>query len=130
MGLDQIPLSPADRTRATVAPNVDATRSELMKKGSAAELLFKKEAEGRQHEELMCVIGVVRHGDRTPKQKLKMTVTNERFLSLFETYGEPGSAEVGDLKLKSAVQLGDVLRATREIIDMYQDQKGFDLDDR
>lgn len=27
------------------------------------------------HEELRCVLAVVRHGDRTPKQKMKMKVT-------------------------------------------------------
>lgn len=27
------------------------------------------------HEELRCVLAVVRHGDRTPKQKMKMKIT-------------------------------------------------------
>ena len=27
------------------------------------------------HEELRCVLAVIRHGDRTPKQKMKMKVT-------------------------------------------------------
>ena len=30
--------------------------------------------------ELRCVIAVVRHGDRTPKQKMKMVVTHERLV--------------------------------------------------
>ena len=30
------------------------------------------------HEELRCVLAVVRHGDRTPKQKMKMKVTQVR----------------------------------------------------
>lgn len=30
-------------------------------------------------EELRCVIGVIRHGDRTPKQKMKMKVNNSLF---------------------------------------------------
>ena len=31
---------------------------------------------GRGHyEELRCVLAVIRHGDRTPKQKMKMKVT-------------------------------------------------------
>lgn len=135
MGLHQIPRplnegsGPKEltgRRRSDAA----APLSDLMKKGSAAELLFNKPSTGGEHEELMCVIGIVRHGDRTPKQKLKMVVTNERFLSLFEKYGEIENNEVADLKLKSAVQLGDVLRVTREIIDVYQDQNGFDVDDR
>ena len=30
------------------------------------------------HEELRCVLAVIRHGDRTPKQKMKMKVTQVR----------------------------------------------------
>jgi len=29
--------------------------------------------------ELQCVIAVMRHGDRTPKQKMKMVVTHQRY---------------------------------------------------
>ena len=29
--------------------------------------------------ELRCVIAIIRHGDRTPKQKMKMVVTHERY---------------------------------------------------
>mmetsp|Transcript_13732 Transcript_13732/g.24396 ORF Transcript_13732/g.24396 Transcript_13732/m.24396 type:complete len:1129 (+) Transcript_13732:620-4006(+) len=60
------------------------------------------------HEELRCVIAVVRHGDRTPKQKLKLKVTNGELLALFDKYGDRTSRE--ELKLKSAKQLSDVLR--------------------
>ena len=35
------------------------------------------------NEELRCVLAVVRHGDRTPKQKLKLNVTQPAFLALF-----------------------------------------------
>ncbi|KAK1302470.1 hypothetical protein QJS10_CPB12g00820 [Acorus calamus] len=46
-----------------------------------------------QSEELRCVIAVIRHGDRTPKQKVKLKT-----------------------KLKSAVQLQDLLDATRMLV--------------
>jgi len=50
--------------------------------------------------ELRCVVAIIRHGDRTPKQKMKMVVTHEklvmtyfllfiflkRFIQLFEKY--------------------------------------------
>jgi hypothetical protein len=36
------------------------------------------EEDGRPSEELRCVLAVVRHGDRTPKQKIKIKVTQVR----------------------------------------------------
>lgn len=32
----------------------------------------------RPDEELRCVLAIIRHGDRTPKQKMKMKVTQVR----------------------------------------------------
>jgi inositol hexakisphosphate/diphosphoinositol-pentakisphosphate kinase len=49
-----------------------------------AELLALSDDEGPQ-EELRCVLAVVRHGDRTPKQKMKMKVTDPRLLNLICT---------------------------------------------
>jgi inositol hexakisphosphate/diphosphoinositol-pentakisphosphate kinase len=39
-----------------------------------------------QSEELRCVIAVLRHGDRTPKAKLKMKVTQDKLLNLMMKY--------------------------------------------
>uniref|UniRef100_A0A672F1L2 Inositol hexakisphosphate and diphosphoinositol-pentakisphosphate kinase n=1 Tax=Salarias fasciatus TaxID=181472 RepID=A0A672F1L2_SALFA len=52
--------------------------------------------------ELRCVIAVIRHGDRTPKQKMKMEVRNPMFFDLFEKYG---GYKTGKLKLKKPKQL-------------------------
>ena len=43
------------------------------------------------------MIGVIRHGDRTPKQKMKMLVTHKKFFDLFE---ELNGYESGHLKIK------------------------------
>ncbi|KAM7397092.1 hypothetical protein PAMP_020089 [Pampus punctatissimus] len=52
--------------------------------------------------ELRCVIAIIRHGDRTPKQKMKMEVRHPLFFELFEKYGGYKS---GKLKLKKPKQL-------------------------
>ena len=110
--------------------------------GSADKLSAK-----RAHEELRAVIAIVRHGDRTPKQKLKMIVQDRRFMALFAKYGKEkdkdkasesmtysvmgatpspsamsppppirSPVELPELKLKTAKELGDVLRITNEIL--------------
>uniref|UniRef100_A0A671LCD2 Inositol hexakisphosphate and diphosphoinositol-pentakisphosphate kinase n=1 Tax=Sinocyclocheilus anshuiensis TaxID=1608454 RepID=A0A671LCD2_9TELE len=63
--------------------------------------------------ELRCVIAVIRHGDRTPKQKMKMEVRNPMFFELFEKYG---GYKTGKLKLKKPKQLQEVLDITRTLL--------------
>ncbi|XP_059670273.1 inositol hexakisphosphate and diphosphoinositol-pentakisphosphate kinase VIP2-like isoform X2 [Cornus florida] len=67
-----------------------------------------------QAEELRCVIAVIRHGDRTPKQKVKLKVTEEKLLNLMLKYN--GGRPRSETKLKSAVQLQDLLDATRILV--------------
>lgn len=69
--------------------------------------------------ELRCVIAVMRHGDRTPKQKMKMEVRNELFFQLFEKYG--GTKE-NNLKLKRPSQLQEVLDIARKLLKDSSDQ--------
>ncbi|XP_017174521.1 inositol hexakisphosphate and diphosphoinositol-pentakisphosphate kinase 1 isoform X33 [Mus musculus] len=63
--------------------------------------------------ELRCVIAIIRHGDRTPKQKMKMEVTHPRFFALFEKHG---GYKTGKLKLKRPEQLQEVLDITRLLL--------------
>ncbi|CAN1272342.1 Inositol hexakisphosphate and diphosphoinositol-pentakisphosphate kinase VIP2 [Linum perenne] len=67
-----------------------------------------------QSEELRCVITIIRHGDRTPKQKVKLKVTEEKLLNLMLKYN--GGKPRAETKLKSAVQLQDLLDATRMLV--------------
>ncbi len=59
------------------------------------------------------MIAVMRHGDRTPKQKMKMEVGNKLFFDLFEKYG---GMKDGNLKLKRPSQLQEVLDIARKLI--------------
>ncbi|XP_072439718.1 inositol hexakisphosphate and diphosphoinositol-pentakisphosphate kinase 2 [Chiloscyllium punctatum] len=63
--------------------------------------------------ELRCVIAVIRHGDRTPKQKMKMEVRHQRFFELFEKYS---GYKAGKIKLKKPKQLQEVLDIARHLL--------------
>ncbi|XP_047952812.1 inositol hexakisphosphate and diphosphoinositol-pentakisphosphate kinase VIP2-like isoform X1 [Salvia hispanica] len=77
-----------------------------------------------QSEELRSVIAIVRHGDRTPKQKVKLRVTEEKLLNLMLKYN--GGKPRAETKLKSAVQLQDLLDATRILVPRTRPDHGSD----
>ncbi|KAA0169248.1 hypothetical protein FNF28_02202 [Cafeteria roenbergensis] len=68
----------------------------------------------KRHEELRCVLAVIRHGDRTPKQKMKMKVSDPRLLALHRRHSRGPRQEA---KLKSAQQLQVVLETVRKIME-------------
>ncbi|CAF4265508.1 unnamed protein product, partial [Rotaria sp. Silwood2] len=70
--------------------------------------------------ELRCVIAVIRHGDRTPKQKMKMVVLHSLFFQLFEKYNGPKN---GHLKLKHPGQLQEVLDIARTLLKELDDNR-------
>ncbi|XP_060057199.1 inositol hexakisphosphate and diphosphoinositol-pentakisphosphate kinase 2 isoform X5 [Erinaceus europaeus] len=63
--------------------------------------------------ELRCVIAVIRHGDRTPKQKMKMEVRHQKFFDLFE---KCDGYKSGKLKLKKPKQLQAMLDISRQLL--------------
>uniref|UniRef100_A0AAY4D7X1 Inositol hexakisphosphate and diphosphoinositol-pentakisphosphate kinase n=1 Tax=Denticeps clupeoides TaxID=299321 RepID=A0AAY4D7X1_9TELE len=77
--------------------------------------------------ELRCVIAVIRHGDRTPKQKMKMEVHNPMFFELFEKYGGYKS---GKLKLKKPKQLQEVLDITRQLLADLGQHTGCEIEEK
>ncbi|KAL3993393.1 hemicentin [Sarotherodon galilaeus] len=77
--------------------------------------------------ELRCVIAVIRHGDRTPKQKMKMEVRNPMFFDLFEKYG---GYKTGKLKLKKPKQLQEVLDITRQLLAEIGQQNDCEVEEK
>ncbi|XP_069910206.1 inositol hexakisphosphate and diphosphoinositol-pentakisphosphate kinase 1 isoform X15 [Oryctolagus cuniculus] len=77
--------------------------------------------------ELRCVIAIIRHGDRTPKQKMKMEVTHPRFFTLFEKHG---GYKTGKLKLKRPEQLQEVLDITRLLLAELEQEPGGEIEEK
>jgi inositol hexakisphosphate/diphosphoinositol-pentakisphosphate kinase len=73
-----------------------------------------------QPEELRCVIAVIRHGDRTPKQKMKIKCSIPKYLDYFHRYiykyNNNTNKPEKDLKVKQRSCLIEFLETTREII--------------
>lgn len=67
-------------------------------------------------EELRCVLCVVRHGDRTPKQKLKIKLTRSQgsLIDLLKKYGSGKKRK--EAKLKSPQQLQELLDVIRGLL--------------
>ena len=67
--------------------------------------------------ELRCVVAIIRHGDRTPKQKMKIEVRHNRFFELFERHGGgPGEGQRQEIKLKKPKYLQELLELLRELL--------------
>ncbi|CAB4055053.1 PPIP5K [Lepeophtheirus salmonis] len=65
--------------------------------------------------ELRCVVGVIRHGDRTPKQKMKLEVRHPKFFDIFRRYSE--GHKFARIKLKKPQQLQEILDIVRELLE-------------
>ncbi|XP_043205881.1 inositol hexakisphosphate and diphosphoinositol-pentakisphosphate kinase-like isoform X4 [Amphibalanus amphitrite] len=68
--------------------------------------------------ELRCAIAVIRHGDRTPKQKMKMEIRHEKFFAIFHKYD---GGQQGHIKLKKPKQLQEILDVARELLEVSPD---------
>ncbi|GAU99688.1 hypothetical protein RvY_10649 [Ramazzottius varieornatus] len=72
--------------------------------------------------ELRCVVAVMRHGDRTPKQKMKMEVSHPAFFAIYTSYGGRLDAEGREIKLKKPKQLQEILDVTRDMLASHLDE--------
>jgi inositol hexakisphosphate/diphosphoinositol-pentakisphosphate kinase len=60
-------------------------------------------------EELRSIVAIFRHGDRSPKQKMKLTTTDPRFLAFFK-------GDSKELKIKDPTGLTKLLEISNEIL--------------
>ncbi|XP_074107628.1 inositol hexakisphosphate and diphosphoinositol-pentakisphosphate kinase isoform X11 [Cotesia typhae] len=67
--------------------------------------------------ELRCVVAVIRHGDRTPKQKMKVEVRHPKFFEIFKKYD---GYKHGHVKLKRPKQLQEILDTARSLLTEIQ----------
>ena len=75
-------------------------------------------------EELRCVIAVIRHGDRTPKQKLKVNMKEPSILQYFHDHSTDCKKE---LKVKAKAPLTEFLETIRKTLKEL-DEKNNDKD--
>lgn len=82
--------------------------------------------------ELRCVVAVIRHGDRTPKQKMKVEVRHPKFVTIymqfknylylyfffrfFEIFEKYDGYKHGHVKLKRPKQLQEILDIARSLL--------------
>jgi inositol hexakisphosphate/diphosphoinositol-pentakisphosphate kinase len=67
--------------------------------------------------ELRCVIGVIRHADRTPKQKMKMIVTHTYFFDLFDEWD---GYSRGSVKIKKPKNLQTIMDIACKLLDQVE----------
>jgi inositol hexakisphosphate/diphosphoinositol-pentakisphosphate kinase len=69
---------------------------------------------GSHQEELRCVLAIVRHGDRTPKQKLKVNMTEPHILKYFHDNNKGDCQK--DLKVKAKAPLTEFLQTVKNTL--------------
>ena len=70
--------------------------------------------------ELLCVAALTRHGDRTPKQKLKFTTREPSLLSMITKYGANYTDE---LKLKKVRHMEELCERVEKVVDRLQAER-------
>ena len=78
-------------------------------------------------EEMVALIAMIRHGDRTPKQKLKFKIRNMSLLDMFEKLGLRASSS-SQLKLKKPKNLEHLLDVVTTMLGDAEAAKDTDLD--
>eukprot|EP00931_Biecheleriopsis_adriatica_P041234 TRINITY_DN23594_c0_g1_i1.p1 TRINITY_DN23594_c0_g1~~TRINITY_DN23594_c0_g1_i1.p1 ORF type:complete len:1072 (+),score=245.31 TRINITY_DN23594_c0_g1_i1:101-3217(+) len=88
----------------------DGTTSNFLRVNSEADNLSRPPQSGSlgrwENQELLAVLAVMRHGDRTPKNKMKLITRRREFIALHEHWAK---GPLKEAKLKAPKQLQEVL---------------------
>ena len=102
---DQLATEPA--SSASIAPSGASSLADV------DDLSMGGVAPSTHLEELRCVITIVRHGDRTPKQKLKDNIGREEFLQYFYNHTKKVKK---DIKIKAKKDMVQFLTTVNTVI--------------
>ena len=82
---------PLSLSRLPLCIHTNDVPGSLLRLFRASHVQEGKSKQPRKHsEELRAVIAITRHGDRTPKQKMKMNISFPPFLAFYNKYS-PGN---------------------------------------
>lgn len=105
-----------DTTSSVVSTNGDdeTTNSKSTAKSTNTNNTnIKQTPPATHHEELRCVITVIRHGDRTPKQKLKVKLSEPAILQYFHQHADNVKKE---LKVKDKIPMTEFLDTVKDLL--------------
>ena len=101
----------ADQTTTEYDPNAETMQQQPDESPAEQKKKGKKGQPEPPKEELRAVLAVIRHGDRTPKQKMKMRVKHEPLLQLLKKC--TGDRPRKQAKLKTPARLQELLNISR-----------------
>jgi len=111
---DMLMNKPASRSATSSANGDDDAQM------SVASTEHKASTSGTHQEELRCVIAVVRHGDRTPKQKLKVNMSEPLLLDYFHKHSKKKCKK--DLKIKAKKPMTEFLECVLAMIAQKEEE--------
>eukprot|EP00980_Cylindrotheca_fusiformis_P002958 scaffold683_cov124-Cylindrotheca_fusiformis.AAC.27 len=98
---------------ASLSASAHNSSDDLTKLARMQKIRSYENFSGVHKEELRCVIAVVRHGDRTPKQKLKVKMKEPLILQYFHKHCDNPTK---DLKVKAKAPMTEFLVTVRKIL--------------
>lgn len=109
---DMLTTEPASMCTSASASVDGENESNTLRPSQISEKSFHQE-------ELRCIIAVIRHGDRTPKQKLKVVMTEPHILKYFHDHTSNCKK---DLKVKARKPMVDFLKTVKVMIKEKEQQ--------